>query len=502
MGLMSTGMARAVDLRLHVIPLSNSDSTKAYTVTSAQFASVIDRVNALYQSADIRFVFDANTDWKPMADTELNTDGPNRLARGNAIAASLPGKIVILLRWGSDTSPTGNGNAYPPPGVGPKPASVNDVVQNYVALPDKIESNGFLNLGNGSFVAHELGHYLGLYHTFPGWTDRLGPVYAEIPGVSIPSATAADQAVIDYIAANGGTVNALDGDGISDTPPDPSPALYQAHNQNTCAVRTIIVRGTLNSTSVSFTFNPDPDNIMGYYVGVYGICVSHHFSAQQIQRMRKTLTSSVRVALLGNWLSLGPATTLGSYIAPPDAVVGGQDTDSAPLYICRGERSDGSLQPGMFRSGSSIGCVTAWGTQQENLIPFEVLVTNWTGNFWDTNRKAVEYTAGEVPQNAVQGGYESSGPTLYYCRGLVGNSWQPGKIRSGFAGCNVPYGGSETVTTRYQVLAVHTPGMPFAKVTASNGTVPPDAIRGGVDTDGEQLYVCSANWAGGVHPAN
>jgi hypothetical protein len=37
----------------------------------------------------------------------------------------------------------------------------------------------------------------------------------------LPSASAADQAVIDYIAQNGGTIDALDGDLLSDTPPDP-----------------------------------------------------------------------------------------------------------------------------------------------------------------------------------------------------------------------------------------------------------------------------------------
>ena len=39
----------------------------------------------------------------------------------------------------------------------------------------------------------------------------------------------ADLAVINFIAANGGTIHALDGDAVSDTPPDPSPILYLAH---------------------------------------------------------------------------------------------------------------------------------------------------------------------------------------------------------------------------------------------------------------------------------
>src|SRR5262249_11552558 len=158
-------------LRLHVIPLTNSDGkSMPYSVTPQQFAALVDRVNLSYAGTNIRFVFDANTDWAPMNDTELNTDGPKMRERGNAIAAANPGKIVCLLRWGNKVDPTGNGNAFPPPGAGPKPPSVDDVVQNYVALPSQILDGKYtyLNQGNGSFVAHELGHYLGLYHTFPG----------------------------------------------------------------------------------------------------------------------------------------------------------------------------------------------------------------------------------------------------------------------------------------------------------------------------------------------
>src|SRR5438105_6748917 len=30
--------------------------------------------------------------------------------------------------------------------------------------------------------------------------------------------------------------------------------------------------------------------------------------------------------------------------------------------------------------------------------------------------------------------------------------------------------------------------------------VPSDAVRGGIDSDGENLFVCNAKWAGGTHP--
>jgi hypothetical protein len=125
----------------------------------------------------------------------------------------------------------------------------------------------YLNLGNGSFVAHELGHYLGLYHTFPGWSDRSGPapVYGGIPGTGTPTASQADQALIDFIAARGGKINALDGDLLSDTPPDPSPVLYDAHGQDYCSQPQITVAGQISGVSVSLHFSPDTENVMSYF---------------------------------------------------------------------------------------------------------------------------------------------------------------------------------------------------------------------------------------------
>ena len=143
------------DLRLHVVPLTNepgSPPLKSYTVTPQEFSQVIDRVNLVYAGTNIRFLFDPEFDWAPLANTEINTDGSNQRTLCNQIADAFPGKIVCFLRWGSGPDPTGNGNAYPPPGAGTKPPSVNDVVQNYVALPNKV-GPGFAYLSSVTFSA-------------------------------------------------------------------------------------------------------------------------------------------------------------------------------------------------------------------------------------------------------------------------------------------------------------------------------------------------------------
>jgi hypothetical protein len=64
----------AIVLELQVIPLSNTDGTKAFNVTSQQFAALVDRVNTVYADTGIQFFFDENADWAPMKNTDLNTD--------------------------------------------------------------------------------------------------------------------------------------------------------------------------------------------------------------------------------------------------------------------------------------------------------------------------------------------------------------------------------------------------------------------------------------------
>lgn len=285
------------DLHLRIVPLADDDGSHAFQVTPGDFSTLVNRVNQSFKGTGIRILFDPTSDWVPQRNTVLNRDEPGQRAAGNAAAASLPGKILLYLRWGPDNlTRTGNANAFPPPGANPKPANVSDVTQNYIALEDILDlnSNGFLNLLHGSHVAHELGHYLGLYHTFPGWTSQEGPVYQT---ATRPNQSQADQSVFNYILANGGTIDALDGDAIQDTPPDPSPVLYLAHsNQDPCVTPQITAIGTMNNVPVSFIFDPDVTNVMSYYALCNGKPL--RFTPDQIKRMYHALSNPARSHLL------------------------------------------------------------------------------------------------------------------------------------------------------------------------------------------------------------
>jgi hypothetical protein len=186
-------------------------------------------------------------------------------------------------------------------------------------------------------------------------------------------------------------------------------------------------------------------------------------------------------------------------VVPFDAIIGGREAPSlrglpgAPLYVCHGGSNERyGVQVGKYRNGFT-GCDFGFGGIEVSVPDFEFLVADWQ-----------PASFGAVPGTAVVGGYDTptpplfTGPELYYCRAKVsGPNYQPGKIRTEFGACFIPYGGTEVAETNYEVLVR---GIPYTSVTASNGYIPPDAIRGGRDDDGTDLYVCNAFFAGGQHP--
>jgi hypothetical protein len=59
-------------------------------------------------------------------------------------------------------------------------------------------------------------------------------------------------------------------------------------------------------------------------------------------------------------------------------------------------------------------------------------------------------TNGQIPPNAIQGGWETNGTPLPVCRAYRGNERHPGKIVNGL--CNYGYAGREISSTTYDVL--------------------------------------------------
>jgi hypothetical protein len=102
---------------------------------------------------------------------------------------------------------------------------------------------------------------------------------------------------------------------------------------------------------------------------------------------------------------------------------------------------------------------------------------------------------GNVPANAVVGGQESSGETLYVCRAIFENAEHGGKVGRLLGGCNIGYGGQEKTLRDYEVLVERRPS---TWVTERDGNIPEHAVPVGKEL-GVQMFVCRGRIENGVH---
>jgi hypothetical protein len=275
--------AQTIYLRIHAVRLSDDDGTRAAAITPAQVAAWVNEANAIFgrSSAGIRLYFKADgngPDWQEVKSTALNRLASNdntEWPAANSFAAKRPGKVVVFFRHGPDSGATGNGFAFPPQ---------SKLGVNFMAMPGfnatGIPVDDFTGpiVQNRVIFAHELGHYLGLGHTFPGWDD---------------TGTDTDGEVVAWIAKGGGNASALDGDSLSDTPAEAGTAYYKNKGWKMCSGPASYTIAAKSWKSFSHSFTPMRANIMSYFV-----CGAMRFTPGQVARMRQTLELPVRKAIV------------------------------------------------------------------------------------------------------------------------------------------------------------------------------------------------------------
>ena len=253
------GVLPPLSMRVHAVFVSDDDDNRKTAITPAQVKAWADEANDVFTSAGIRLDFDpgpASADWQHLKSTLINSmsgvDHPqwtSQKAAANSIAAAAPAKVVTFFRWGPDAGPTGGGFSW--------------TDYNFIAMPGF--NNTFVcGVQNIGLFAHEVGHYLGLAHTF-------GPTFSTVAQAR------------SHFVTNGRNPAMFDGDGRSDTAPDPFIAALQCNQRAT-------------SVSLDGTVLPLPrSNIMSYYEPRSDVSSSQAWTMRQTLAIRsgQSLTQTI-----------------------------------------------------------------------------------------------------------------------------------------------------------------------------------------------------------------
>lgn len=173
---------------------------------------------------------------------------------------------------------------------------------------------------------------------------------------------------------------------------------------------------------------------------------------------------------------------------PANAVLAGNDADGSPMYVGRAHHNGDQLVAKVIPSKQAA--YVAYNGQEVLKQQFDILVGEgfqWIGS-----------GNGHVPDGAVAAGRTSSGEELFIGRAHHCGALTPGKIHKSHGCLYIPFGGSEVSVKSYEVL-VAPPKAQWIRATAHN--IPFNAIRGGHDSDGSEIFVGKAFHGGDIIPA-
>jgi hypothetical protein len=308
--------------------LSNGSAGQSRQELGEAIARAVAYANEIFHGTNIELFFNPAADLEIRNDTRLNQDfvipasEQGKLTQQpplteaevdalcnknstttyrNDVARKYQGKMVLLFAEGTTrffntsnqhwviSSPSGGGFSW------------EDL--EFVKLSAGVGNSDVEAEGYATFMSHEVGHYLHLWHPFYQISltgaENGNPALTDQQKVDILTQRVTD--VLNRELANGvpadKVVKILDADAavVSDTPPDDSGELLHylnrvANGGDACGLLGEVKLTLKNGSPASY--KPDRSLVMSYFKGCLNF--NQHFSSSQAQRMRNALVNGNR----------------------------------------------------------------------------------------------------------------------------------------------------------------------------------------------------------------
>ena len=152
------GAANRIDIPILAVRVSDDDGWRRTPITPIEIKRWVDHGNYIYAPSGIQFLYKTADGMVELKSTRLNNfngnsdpDWQESRRAANRVAAEHPGKLTLIFRHG--------------PGPHPISHAFSWIDSDFVIMPAFSAANVCGRPNMGTFP-HEVGHYLGLWHTF------------------------------------------------------------------------------------------------------------------------------------------------------------------------------------------------------------------------------------------------------------------------------------------------------------------------------------------------